>query len=82
MALEILFKPFVAIPVILLSCYLLFKLLTSKSGLPDLPCVDLDRTQWFAETRARIRTTLHFKDAIDYAYEHVRGELLGRCTLI
>jgi hypothetical protein len=75
MATELLSKPVIVFPLVLVACYLVYAYLTAKSNLPDLPWIGVGQGQWFAKTRARIRTTFQYKAAIEDAYDNVS------CTL-
>ena len=76
MAIEILLRPVIVLPIILVLCYFVYSYLTTKPNLPDLPWVGARRNQWFAKSRARFRTTFLYKAAIEEAYEEVD---LSRC---
>ena len=72
MILDILLKPSIAIPIVLLLCYLVYSYLNRKSHLPDIPWVGYQSDQWFARTRCRLRQTDRLQAAAQEAYETVR----------
>jgi hypothetical protein len=90
MALEILSKPVIVLPLVFVACYFVYTYFTAKPNLPDLPWVGVTDGQWFAKTRARIWATFQYKAAIEEAYEtvsctlplhHVHGSFLQSVSL-
>jgi hypothetical protein len=75
MAFEILSKPILVLPLVLVACYSVYTYFTAKSDLPDLPWIGVAKGRWFAKNRARIWATFQYKAAIEEAYENVS------CTL-
>ena len=46
----------------------LYSHIKKRTTLPDLPWINRDPDQWFSKFRARLRTTLNYRDALGLAY--------------
>lgn len=71
MTLELVLKPVVVVPFVLIACVFIYTSFTAKPRLPDLPWIGVGKGQWFAKARARIWATFHYKAAVEEAYEKV-----------
>jgi hypothetical protein len=67
-------NPYLLLPFILTLISAVYSKRRKRVTLPDLPWINRDPDLWFSKLRARIWTTLKYKDAIQYAYEKV-----GKC---
>jgi len=70
--LELLYRPSVAVSLVFLLIYAVYRWSSSKSDLPDLPWVGV-RKEWFAKFRCRWRTTINYREYQQFAYEKVSG---------
>lgn len=70
MAFDLLFKPVIAVPVLLIAIYITYSKLTAKSTLPDLPWIGV-KNQSFSKLRARLSSFKDFRAMLDYSNEEV-----------
>ena len=73
---RLLYNPYPVLIVILILVFFVYHQQRKRVKLPDLPWINRDLGQVFSKYRARIWTTLHYKDAIHTAYHQVRAEVL------
>ena len=71
MAFEILLKPTVVVPCVLVFCYVAYRAFIVKPEVSALPVINVEEGKWFARARATWKTTFEYRAAIDYAYEAV-----------
>lgn len=68
---DVLLKPTIGIPIVLLASYVLYSIVFARSDLPDLPWIGEKKGHWFSKTRAKIAATINYRAAIKDAYENV-----------
>lgn len=66
-----LLRPYVVVSIIIAVLVVATRRRRSKPGLPDLPLLNNRDGEWFSRLRARIRTTVNYKDAIHQGYHQV-----------
>lgn len=73
--LEFFLRPSVGFAVIVfLLLYAIYNWSFSSQYLPALPWVGL-REEWFAKTRCRWRSTIRYRETLQYAYQNVSGNI-------
>ncbi|KAI6380610.1 hypothetical protein MCOR25_001547 [Pyricularia grisea] len=72
--LELLARPAVAAPALLLVGYILYHLLLRPSKLPDLPIVGAKEGDWFPMLQARWRNIVDFETGLSEGYQKYKGQ--------
>ncbi|KAJ9611675.1 hypothetical protein H2200_004859 [Cladophialophora chaetospira] len=67
--LELLLRPYFVASIIILVLGLVYHRRQPKTVLPDLPWLNTREGEWFSTLRARIRSTIIYKEAIHQAYQ-------------
>ncbi|KAH6982362.1 cytochrome P450 [Ilyonectria sp. MPI-CAGE-AT-0026] len=71
---EILLRPAILAPAVMLVAYLVYQIFIKPSGLPDLPILNAKEGDWFPLWQATWRNTRDFKAATLLAYEKYRDQ--------
>ncbi|TLD22283.1 hypothetical protein PspLS_08252 [Pyricularia sp. CBS 133598] len=71
---EILFRPAVAAPLVLLACYIIYNFFLKPSQLPDLPIAGAREGDWFPYWQAKWRNTMDAKNALKSAYRQFKDQ--------
>ncbi|KAG5758070.1 hypothetical protein H9Q72_013797 [Fusarium xylarioides] len=72
--LELLSRPAIAAPLVLLTSYIMYQLFLKPSNLPDLPIIGARKGDWFPILQAKIRNSLNVKAALNSAYVQYRNQ--------
>ncbi|KAF5638006.1 cycloheximide-inducible CIP70 (cytochrome P450 family) [Fusarium sp. NRRL 52700] len=72
--LELLSRPAIAAPFVLLTSYIVYHLVLKPSNLPDLPIIGARKGDWFPILQAKIRNSLNVKAALNSAYIQYRNQ--------
>ncbi|KAF4344589.1 ent-kaurene oxidase [Fusarium beomiforme] len=73
-ALEIVSRPAIAAPLILMVSYVIYQLFLKPSDLPDLPIIGARKGDWFPILQAKIRNSLDVKAALNSSYIQYREQ--------
>lgn len=77
---QYLLRPYVLVGILVAVLVVAARRRQSKPSLPDLPLLNNREGEWFSRLRARIRTTVNYKEAIHQAYQHVRSPVFRFST--
>ncbi|QBZ65564.1 hypothetical protein PoMZ_12526 [Pyricularia oryzae] len=72
--LEILFRPAVAAPLVLLTSYIVYNFFLKPNNLPDLPIAGAREGDWFPYWQAKWRNTVDSKNALKSAYRQFKDQ--------
>ncbi|TLS22089.1 uncharacterized protein PpBr36_09510 [Pyricularia pennisetigena] len=71
---EILFRPAVTAPLVLLTCYIIYNCFFKSSKLQDIPIAGTREGDWFPYWQAKWRNTLDSKNALNSAYRQFKDQ--------
>ena len=66
-----LLRPYVLASILIVVLGFVYYRQRPKPSLPDLPRLNTIEGEWFATLRAKIRSTLNYKETIHQAYQQV-----------
>ncbi|KAI1063802.1 hypothetical protein LB506_005617 [Fusarium annulatum] len=72
--LELVSRPAIAAPLVLLTSYIMYQLFLKPSNLPDLPIIGARKGDWFPILQAKIRNSLNVKATLNSAYIQYRNQ--------